>query len=144
MAEMKKKKADLIFIPSPGVGPLASSIEFAQLLGFPALMLSLQKRRVEDVISDSDPELFIPELEHYAIDALSDGQIPPIYAVSPLVNLRGHPNPNLNQTKHDSNIDMANLRRTTAECFQESGCCDDHRKSAIKILLLFHEMLSSI
>ncbi|KAK7275981.1 hypothetical protein RIF29_17109 [Crotalaria pallida] len=113
--------------------------------GYLALMLSLHKRQLEDVFNVSDPEFKIPgilnlvppcvlpdacfskddgyfayyklalrfrdtkgiivntfsELEHYAIDALSDGQTPPIYAVGPLIDLKGHQNPSLDQTKHD-------------------------------------------
>ncbi|KAK7275987.1 hypothetical protein RIF29_17115 [Crotalaria pallida] len=43
------------------------------------------------------------ELEQHAIDALlSDGQTPPIYAVGPLIGLKGPPSPNLDQAQHDS------------------------------------------
>ncbi|BAT81549.1 hypothetical protein LR48_Vigan10g275800 [Vigna angularis] len=43
------------------------------------------------------------ELEQYAINALCNGQIqtPSIYAVGPLINLKGHPNPNLDHAQHD-------------------------------------------
>ncbi|BAT81548.1 UDP-glycosyltransferase protein [Vigna angularis] len=43
------------------------------------------------------------DLEKYAIDALSDGQsqVPPIYTVGPLIDLKGQPNPNLDQAQHD-------------------------------------------
>ncbi|XP_061347156.1 UDP-glycosyltransferase 71K2-like isoform X2 [Gastrolobium bilobum] len=114
-------------------------------VGFLGLMLSLLNRQIEDVFNESDPELLIPgfsnlvpssvlpdacfskdggyvayyklaqrfrdtkgiivntfpELEQYAIDALSDNQTPPIYAVGPLIDLKGQPNPNLDQAEHD-------------------------------------------
>ena len=41
------------------------------------------------------------ELEQYAINALSDNQTPPIYAVGPLIHFKGQPNPNLDQAQHD-------------------------------------------
>ncbi|CAJ1970628.1 unnamed protein product [Sphenostylis stenocarpa] len=43
------------------------------------------------------------DLEKYAIDALSHGQsqAPPIYAVGPLIDLKGQPNPNLDRAQHD-------------------------------------------
>ncbi|XP_057442283.1 UDP-glycosyltransferase 71K1-like [Lotus japonicus] len=43
----------------------------------------------------------LSELERYAIDALTDAQTPPIYAVGPLINHKCHPNPNLEQAQHD-------------------------------------------
>ncbi|TKY56456.1 UDP-glycosyltransferase 71D1 [Spatholobus suberectus] len=114
-------------------------------VAFSALILSLLNRQIEDVFNDSDPDLLIPgfpdpvppsvlpdaafnkdggyaayyklaqrfmdtkgfivntfsELEQYAIDALSDGQTPPIFAVGPLIDLKGQPNPNLDQAQHD-------------------------------------------
>ncbi|KAL2317505.1 hypothetical protein Fmac_031381 [Flemingia macrophylla] len=114
-------------------------------VAFTAFLLSLLKRQIQDVFTDSDPELLIPgfrvpvppsvlpeaasnkeggyvafyklaqrvmetkgiivnsfyEMEKYAIDALSDGQTPPIYAVGPLLDLKGHPNPNIDQAQHD-------------------------------------------
>ncbi|OIW04360.1 hypothetical protein TanjilG_32552 [Lupinus angustifolius] len=48
------------------------------------------------------------ELEQHAIDALSDVQTPPIYAIGPLVDLKGQPNPNLDQAKHDSILKWLN------------------------------------
>ncbi|XP_058761479.1 UDP-glycosyltransferase 71K2-like [Vicia villosa] len=43
------------------------------------------------------------DLEQYSIDALSshDEKIPPIYAVGPLLDLKGNPNPKLDQAQHD-------------------------------------------
>ncbi|XP_058744669.1 UDP-glycosyltransferase 71K2-like [Vicia villosa] len=43
------------------------------------------------------------ELEQYSIDSLSshDEKVPPIYAVGPLLDLKGNPNPNLDQSQHD-------------------------------------------
>lgn len=117
-------------------------------VAFTAFMLFLLSRRMEDVFSDSDPDLSIPgfpdpvppsvlpdaafnkdggyatyyklakrfmdtkgiivnsfsELEQYAIDALSEegqSRTPPVYAVGPLIDLKGQPNPNLDQAQHD-------------------------------------------
>ncbi|CAL5189620.1 unnamed protein product [Lathyrus oleraceus] len=43
------------------------------------------------------------DLEQYSIDALSshDEKVPPIYAVGPLLDLKGNPNPNLDQAQRD-------------------------------------------
>jgi len=43
------------------------------------------------------------DLEKHVIDALSEGQsqAPPIYDVGPLIDLKGQPNPNLDQAQHD-------------------------------------------
>ncbi|XP_027333534.1 UDP-glycosyltransferase 71K1-like [Abrus precatorius] len=112
-------------------------------VGYLSLFLSLQKRQIDDVFNDSDPELLLPgfanlvpssvlpnavfskdggyvayyklaqrfkdakgiiintfsELEKYAIDALSHGETPPIYAVGPLIDLKVKGN--LDQAKHD-------------------------------------------
>ncbi|XP_057442273.1 UDP-glycosyltransferase 71K2-like [Lotus japonicus] len=114
-------------------------------VGFLGLMLSHLKRQIEDVFNESDPELLIPgftnlvppsvlpdacfnkdggyvayyklaerfretrgiivntfsELEHDVIDALSDDHTPPIYAIGPVIDLKGHPNPKLDQAQHE-------------------------------------------
>ncbi|XP_057442280.1 UDP-glycosyltransferase 71K2-like [Lotus japonicus] len=41
------------------------------------------------------------ELEQYGIDALTDGQTPPIYHVGPLIGLKGLSNPSLDQVQHN-------------------------------------------
>ncbi|KAL1346825.1 hypothetical protein AAHE18_08G213900 [Arachis hypogaea] len=41
------------------------------------------------------------EVEKHAIDALSDVKTTPIYAVGPLIDIKGHPNPKLDQMQHD-------------------------------------------
>lgn len=42
------------------------------------------------------------ELEPYALDSLSDGQIPPVYTVGPVLDLKGPPNPALDEAQHDN------------------------------------------
>ncbi|XP_054798476.1 UDP-glycosyltransferase 71K2-like [Prosopis cineraria] len=114
--------------------------------GFFGTVLSLQKRQIDDVFSDSGPDLLIPgfsslvprgvlpnplfskdggylafyklaqkftetkgiivnsfsELEQYAFDdILKDEKIPPVYSVGPVIELKGQPNPNLDQAQHD-------------------------------------------
>ncbi|KAF1863497.1 hypothetical protein Lal_00030533 [Lupinus albus] len=64
------------------------------------------------------------ELEQHAIDALSDFQTPPIYAIGPLVDLKGQPNPNLDQTQHDSILKWLNqqpLSSVVFLCFGSRG-----------------------
>ncbi|XLU23180.1 hypothetical protein S245_059246, partial [Arachis hypogaea] len=39
------------------------------------------------------------EIEQHSIDALSKGQTPPIYAIGPLIDLKGHPNSNVDQAQ---------------------------------------------
>ncbi|XP_061347194.1 UDP-glycosyltransferase 71K2-like [Gastrolobium bilobum] len=139
---------DFFCVPMIDVGNelgIPSYLFMTSNVGFLSFMLSLQKRQIEDVFNDSDPELMIPgfsnlvpssvlpraafskdggyvayykfaqrfrdtkgiivntfsELEQDAIDALSDGQTPPIYAVGPLLDLKGQLNPNLDQAQHD-------------------------------------------
>ncbi|KAI4306621.1 hypothetical protein L6164_029882 [Bauhinia variegata] len=41
------------------------------------------------------------ELEQHVIDALSVTQMPPVYAVGPVIDLKGQRNPNLDQAQHD-------------------------------------------
>ncbi|XP_057442278.1 UDP-glycosyltransferase 71K2-like [Lotus japonicus] len=139
---------DFFCVPMIDVGNelgIPSYLFLTSNVGFLGLMFSIQKRQIEDVFSNSDPELLIPgfsnlvpprvlpnacfnqdggyvayhklaarfrdtkgiivnafsELEQDAIDALSDDHSPPIYAIGPLLNLKGHPSPNLDQAKHD-------------------------------------------
>ncbi|XP_057442277.1 UDP-glycosyltransferase 71K2-like [Lotus japonicus] len=139
---------DFFSVPMIDVGNelgIPSYLFMTTNVGLLGLMLYLQKRQIEDVFSDSDPELLIPgfptpfpqsvlpngffnkdggyvayyklaerfretrgiivntfsELEHDVIDALSDGHTPPIYAIGPVIDLKGHPNLSLDQAKHD-------------------------------------------
>ncbi|XP_057442282.1 UDP-glycosyltransferase 71K2-like [Lotus japonicus] len=139
---------DFFCVPMIDVGNelgIPSYLYFISNVGCLSLMLSLQKRTIEDVFNKSDPEFLVPgfsnlfpsnvlpnaclnkdggyvafykiaqrfrdtkgiivntfsDLEHDIIDALSDDHTPPIYAIGPLINLKGHPNPNLDQAKHD-------------------------------------------
>ncbi|RYR46989.1 hypothetical protein Ahy_A07g032884 isoform B [Arachis hypogaea] len=39
------------------------------------------------------------EIEQHSIDALSKSQTPPIYAIGPLIDLKGHPNSNVDQAQ---------------------------------------------
>ncbi|XP_028796773.1 UDP-glycosyltransferase 71K2-like [Neltuma alba] len=42
------------------------------------------------------------ELEQYAIDdILKDEKVPPVYTVGPVIELKGQPNPNLDQAQHE-------------------------------------------
>ncbi|XP_027332281.1 UDP-glycosyltransferase 71K1-like isoform X1 [Abrus precatorius] len=41
------------------------------------------------------------EFEQCGVDALSDGETPPIYTVGPLIDLNPIPNPNLDKAQHD-------------------------------------------
>ncbi|CAL0315636.1 unnamed protein product [Lupinus luteus] len=64
------------------------------------------------------------ELEHHAIDALPDVETPPIYAVGPLVDLKGQPNPNLDQAQHDRILKWLNqqpLSSVVFLCFGSRG-----------------------
>ncbi|KAM4095397.1 hypothetical protein ACJW30_08G026800 [Castanea mollissima] len=44
----------------------------------------------------------LKELEHYAIDSFSDGQTPPVYTVGPVLDLKGPPNPALEEAERDN------------------------------------------
>ncbi|KAL1308570.1 hypothetical protein AAHE18_17G116500 [Arachis hypogaea] len=68
-------------------------------VGFTALNVALLERKIDDPFTDSDTDLLIPE--KHAIDALSDVKTTPIYAVGPLIDIKGHPNPKLDQMQHD-------------------------------------------
>ncbi|MED6113257.1 hypothetical protein PIB30_069124 [Stylosanthes scabra] len=113
-------------------------------VGFTGLLVAILQRKIDDSFNDSDPDLLIPgisipvpsnvlptaafnrdgyaayhklaqkfkdtkgiivnsfyELEKHAIDALSGVKTSPIYAVGPLIDIKGHPNPNLDQMQHD-------------------------------------------
>ena len=115
-------------------------------VGFLGTVFSLQRRQIDDVFTDSGPDLLIPgfsnhvprkvlpgalfskdggyyachklaqnvtetkgiivnsfsELEQYAVDdILKDEKFPPIYRVGPVIDLKGNPNPNLDQAQHD-------------------------------------------
>ncbi|XP_020239970.1 UDP-glycosyltransferase 71K1 [Cajanus cajan] len=151
-------------------------------VAFTAFMLSLLKRQIEDVFSDSDPELLIPgfpdpvppsvlpgpafnkdggyvafyklaqrfmdtkgiivnsfyEMEKYAIGALSDGQTPPIYAVGPLIDLKGRPNPNLDQAQHDKVLKWLDEQPPSSVvflCFGSMGSFDPSQTREIAIAL---------
>ncbi|GMY16128.1 UDP-glycosyltransferase 71K1-like [Fagus crenata] len=77
--------------------------------GFLGLMLCLPSRhdQIGTEFSESDPEFLIPgnqsstfrELEPNALDSLSDGQTPPIYAVGPVLDLKCPPNPELDKAQ---------------------------------------------
>ncbi|KAL2317506.1 hypothetical protein Fmac_031382 [Flemingia macrophylla] len=154
-------------------------------VGFLSLMLSLQKRQVGDVFSDSDPEWLIPgfpdpvpssvlpdsvfnkdgydtfyklaqrfkdtkgiivntfsELEQRAIDALCGGQTqnqtPPIYAVGPLIDLKGCPNPNLDQAQHDRILKWLDEQPRSSVvflCFGSRGSFDSSQTREIALAL---------
>ncbi|XP_029130478.1 UDP-glycosyltransferase 71K2-like [Cajanus cajan] len=155
-------------------------------VGFLSLMLSVQKRQVDDVFNDSDPEWLIPglpdpvpssvlpdavfnkeggyaayyklaqrfkdtkgvivntfsELEKYAIDALCDGQsqtqTPPIYAVGPLIDLKGYPNPNLDEAQHDRILKWLDEQPGSSVvflCFGSRGSFDPSQTREIALAL---------
>ncbi|MED6127544.1 hypothetical protein PIB30_089036, partial [Stylosanthes scabra] len=150
--------------------------------GFLSLMLSLRNRRIEDIFNDSDPHMLIPgisnlvpskvlpdallnkdggyvtcymlaqkfidtkgiivntflEIEKYAIDELSNGKNPPIYAIGPLINLKSHPNSNLEPTKHDMIMRFLDEQETSSVvflCFGSRGSFGPSQTRQIAIAL---------
>ncbi|KAK7321344.1 hypothetical protein VNO77_31898 [Canavalia gladiata] len=78
------------------------------------------------------------ELEKYAIDALSDGQTPPIYAVGPLINLKVQSNPNLDQTQHDKILKWLDEQPPSSVvylCFGSRGSFDSSQTREIGLAL---------
>ncbi|KAK7385517.1 hypothetical protein VNO78_31239 [Psophocarpus tetragonolobus] len=80
------------------------------------------------------------ELEQYAIDALSDSQIqlPPIYAVGPLINFKGQPNPYLNQAQHEKILKWLDEQPGSSVvylCFGSKGSFDPSQTKEIALAL---------
>ncbi|TKY56455.1 UDP-glycosyltransferase 71C3 [Spatholobus suberectus] len=78
------------------------------------------------------------ELEQYAIDALCDEQTPPIYAVGPLINLKGQPNPNLDQAQHDRIFKWLDEQPNSSVvylCFGSRGSFDPSQTREIALAL---------
>ncbi|KAK7321345.1 hypothetical protein VNO77_31899 [Canavalia gladiata] len=76
------------------------------------------------------------ELEQNAIDALSDGQTPPIYAVGPLIDLKGPPNPNLDQAQHDKILKWLDVQPPSSVVFLCFGSMGSFGPSQTKEIAL--------
>ncbi|KAK7385518.1 hypothetical protein VNO78_31240 [Psophocarpus tetragonolobus] len=80
------------------------------------------------------------ELEQDAVDALLDSQIqlPPIYAVGPLINLKGQPNPNLDQAQHEKILKWLDEQPSSSVvylCFGSKGSFDPSQTREIALAL---------
>ncbi|KAK7834982.1 udp-glycosyltransferase 71k2 [Quercus suber] len=87
----------------PGIlNPLPTGVLPAAVLdkdgGYTAYMKFAQRfRDTKGIIVNT-----LKELEQYAIDSFSDGQTPPVYSVGPVLDLKGPPNPALDEAERDN------------------------------------------
>ncbi|KAL1348915.1 hypothetical protein AAHE18_07G114800 [Arachis hypogaea] len=100
MVETEMNKQDKpIFIPSPGISKLVPSAVLTDALlnkdgGYVACYKLAQSFKGSKGIINT-----FSEIEQHSIDALSKSQTPPIYAIGPLIDLKGHPNSNVDQAQ---------------------------------------------
>ncbi|KAJ7964158.1 Glycosyltransferase [Quillaja saponaria] len=61
------------------------------------IKLAKRYRDIKGIIVNS-----FSELESYAIGSVFNGHVPPVYAVGPVIDIKGPPHPNLDQAQHEN------------------------------------------